>query len=202
AKFAVADVTGDGKDDLVALYDESENKSGLLVFRSIGSSFTEPEKWWDGEIYSWNRARAFVAVTVGDDELYAGVSAYPLDNFDCGCSSMGAADVTVAGKDDVVAVYGDADGSAKVQVFDSGNSFQPAGGFGGWASLPAGSACAGATAVLLGDWNGDRRVDVDALAPADGIQVRSNLLRNMGWGFKVTSTSEETVCPRWPLTRI
>ncbi|HEX9506335.1 MAG TPA: DUF3048 domain-containing protein, partial [Acidimicrobiia bacterium] len=26
------------------------------------------------------------------------------------------------------------------------------------------------------------------------------LLRNLGGGFKVTSTSEETVCPRWPLT--
>jgi len=39
AKFTVADVTADGKDDLVALYDESENRSGLLVFRSTGSSF-------------------------------------------------------------------------------------------------------------------------------------------------------------------
>src|SRR4051812_10267797 len=37
AKFTVADVTADGKDDLVALYDESEYKSGLLVFRSTGS---------------------------------------------------------------------------------------------------------------------------------------------------------------------
>src|SRR5207253_10758702 len=115
-------------------------------------------------------------------------------------ASIAAADVTGDGKDDLVAVYGDADGSAKVQVFDSSSSFQPAGGFGGWASLPAGSACAGATAVLLGDWNGDRRVDVDALAPADGIQVRSSVLRNMGGGFKVAATSEETVCPRWPLT--
>src|SRR5438034_9319757 len=288
AKFAVADVTGDGKDDLVALHDESENKSALLVFRSTGSSFTEPEKWWDGESYSWNRARAVVAGTFGGNGHDAVVVAYQYDNFeiglhyfestgsaftfggtqgaydsgpakfdaslarfvvghfthtggaqqlaalyqspnaraklllfdptptglalmnnvyetnegeyDLGRASIGAADVTGDGKDDVVAVYGDADGSAKVQVFDSGNSFQPAGGFGGWASLPAGSACAGATAVLLGDWNGDRRVDVDAVAPADGIGVRSNVLRNMGGGFKVTSTSEETVCPRWPLT--
>ena len=288
AKFAVADVTGDGKDDLVALYDESENKSGLIVFRSTGSSFTEPEKWWDGENYTWNRARAVVAGNFGGTGHDAVVVAYQYDNFDMRLhyfestgsaftfggtqgaydsgpakfdaslarfvvghfthtggaqqlaalyqspnaraklllfdptpnglalvnnvyetnegeydlsrASIGAADVTGDGKDDLVAVYGDADGSAKVQVFDSGSSFQPAGGFGGWASLPPGSACAGATAVLLGDWNGDRRVDVDAVAPADGIQVRSNVLRNMGGGFKVTSTSEETVCPRWPLT--
>src|SRR5205823_2639387 len=284
AKFAVADVTGDGRDDLVALYDESENKSGLLVFRSTGSAFTTPEKWWDGENYTWNRARAVVAGNFGGSGHDAVLVAYQYDNFemrlhyfestgsaftfggtqgaydsgpaqfdaslarfavghftrtggaqqlaalyqspnakaklllfdptpnglvlmknnlyetnegeyDLSRASIGAADVTGDGKDDLVAVYGDADGSAKVQVFDSSSSFQPAGGFGGWASLPAGSACAGATAVLLGDWNGDRRVDVDALAPADGIQVRSNVLRNMGGGFKVASTSEEIVYP-------
>jgi hypothetical protein len=288
AKFAIADVTGDGKDDLVALYDESENRSGLLVFRSTGSSFTAPEKWWQGNDYTWNRARSVVAGGFSGKGRDAVLVAYQYENFqmrihyfestgsaftfggtegaydsgpakfdlslarfavghftrtggaqqlaafyqlpnakanlllfdpnpsgfvpmgtvyetnegeyDLSRASIGAADVTGDGKDDLVAVYGDADGSAKVQVFDSGNSFRPAGGFGGWASLPAGSACAGATAVLLGDWNGDRKVDVAALAPADGIFVRTSVLRNMGGGFKVTSTSEETVCPRWPLT--
>src|SRR2546430_4250765 len=39
----------------------------------------------------------------------------------------------------------------------------------------------------------------DAL-PIYGMQVRSNVLRNMGGAFRVTATSEETVCPRWPLT--
>jgi hypothetical protein len=288
AKFAIADVTGDGKDDLVALYDESENRSGLLVFRSTGSSFTAPEKWWEGNDYAWNRARSVVAGGFSGKGRDAVLVAYQYENFqmrihyfestgsaftfggtegaydsgpakfdlslarfavghftrtggaqqlaafyqspnakaklllfdptpsgfvpmgtvyetnegeyDLSRASIAAADVTGDGKDDLIAVYGDADGSAKVQVFDSGNSFRPAGGFGGWASLPAGSACAGATAVLLGDWNGDRKVDVAALAPADGIFVRTSVLRNMGGAFKVTSTSEETVCPRWPLT--
>jgi hypothetical protein len=120
--------------------------------------------------------------------------------YDLSRASIAAADLTGDGKDDLVAVYGDADGSAKVQVFDSSSSFRPANGFAGWATLPAGSSCAGATAVVLGDWNGDRRIDADAIAPADGLQVRSNVLRNMGGGFKVTSTSEAVVCPRWPLT--
>jgi hypothetical protein len=288
AKVAVADVTSDGKDDLVALYDESENKSGLLVFRSTGSSFSPAEKWWDGEDYTWNRARSILAGNFSGNGHDGVMVAYQYDNFqmrihyfestgsaftfggsqgaynsgpakfdlslarftvghftrsggaqqiaalyqspnakarlfvfdpspnglalmdnvyetnegeyDLSRASIGAADVTGDGKDDVVAVYGDADGSAKVQVFDSGSSFRPASGFAGWASLPAGSACAGATAVLLGDWNGDRRVDVAAIAPADGVLVHSSLLRNMGGAFKVTSTSEETVCPRWPLT--
>jgi hypothetical protein len=288
AKFAVADVTADGKDDLIALYDESEFKSGLLVFRSSGSSFMPAEKWWDGENYIWNRARAIVGGNFGGNGHDGVMVAYQNDNFDMRIhyfestgsaftfggtqgaydsgpakfdlslarfavghftrsggaqqiaalyqapnakvrmlvfdpnptglalidnvyatnegeydlsrASINAGDVTGDGKDDLVAVYGDADGSAKVQVFDSGSSFKPANGFGGWASLPAGSSCAGATAVLFGDWNGDRRVDAAAIAPADGVLVHSNLLRNMGGGFKATSTSEETVCPRWPLT--
>ena len=288
AKFAVADVTADGKDDLVALYDVGADTSALFVFRSTGSSFSPAEKWWDGESYTWNRARSIVGGNFSGNGHEGVMVAYQYDNFqmrihyfestgsafafggtqgaydsgpaqfdlslarfavghftrsggaqqiaalyqspnakarmlvfdptstglaltndvyatnegeyDLGRASIGAADVTGDGKDDLVAVYGDADGSAKVQVFDSSSSFRPAGGFGGWATLPAGSACAGATAVLLGDWNGDRRVDVGAIAPADGIVVHTDLLRNMGGAFKVTSTSEPTVCPRWPLT--
>ena len=288
AKFTVADVTADGKDDLVALYDESENKSGLFVLRSTGASFSPPEKWWEGEDYHWIRARNILAGNFSGNGRDGVMVAYQYDNlqmrihyfestgsaftfggsqgaynsgslkfdlslarfvtgrftrtggaqqiaalyqspnakarvlvfdpnpnglalmdnvyetnegeYDLGRASFGAADVTGDGKDDLVAVYGDADGSAKVQVFDSGGSFRPASGFGGWASLPAGSACAGATAVLMGDWNGDRRVDVAAIAPADGILVHSSFLRNMGGGFKVTSTAEPTLCPRWPLT--
>ena len=288
AKFAIADLTADGKDDLVALYDESANQSGLLVFRSTGSSFSPPEKWWGSEGYVWNRARAVVAGNFSGNSHNAVLVAYQYDNlemrihyfestgsafkfggtqgaynsgalkfdlslarfavgrftrtsgadqlaalyqspnakaklllfdptpsglvltnsvyetnegeYNLGRASIGAADVTGDSKDDVVAVYGEADGSAKVQVFDSSSSFRPANGFAGWATLPAGSACSGATAVLLGDWNGDRKIDADAIAPADGIQVHSNVLRNMGGAFRVTSTSEATVCPRWPLT--
>lgn len=288
AKFAVADVNGDGKDDLIALYDESENKSGLFVFRSTGSAFSPPEKWWEGESYSWSRARAVMAGSFSGSRDGVLV-AYQYDNFqmrihdfesngsaftftgskgvydsgpgqfdaskakfavghftrtggadqvaalyqapnakarllmfdpspnglvlmndvyttnegeyDLGRASIAAGDVTGDGRDDIVAVYGDADGSAKVQVFDSGSGFKPAGGFGGWASLPTGSSCAGATGLVLGDWNGDRKVDANAIAPADGVLVRSSVLRNMGGGFRVTAAgSDETVCPRWPLT--
>jgi hypothetical protein len=38
------------------------------------------------------------------------------------------------------------------------------------------------------------------IAPADVPQVRSTLLRSTGSGFKVATTSEETLCLRWPLT--
>jgi hypothetical protein len=288
AKFAIADLTSDGKDDLVALYDQGANQSGLLVFRSTGSAFSPPEKWWDAEGYVWNRARGVFAGNFSGNSHNAVLVAYQYENlemrihyfestgstftfggtqgaynsgalkfdlslarfavgrftrtsgadqlaalyqspnakarvllfdptpsglvltddlyatnegeYDLARASIGAADVTGDSKDDLIAVYGDPDGSAKVQVFESSSSFRPANGPAGWATLPAGSACAGATALLLGDWNGDRKIDADAIAPADGVQVHSNVLRNMGGAFRVTSTAEPTVCPRWPLT--
>src|SRR5256885_13854696 len=43
-------------------------------------------------------------------------------------------------------------------------------------------------------------VHMPACSPADRILVHSSLLRNTGGAYKATSTSEETVCPRWPLT--
>jgi hypothetical protein len=122
------------------------------------------------------------------------------NEYDLGRATISAADVTGDGKDDLVSIYGQPDGSGTVHVFDSGSSFKPSNGYSGWASFPAASVCAGATGVIAGDWNSDRKVDIHALTPGDGTQVRTNLLRNMGGGFRLTSTAEETVCPRWPLT--
>jgi len=289
AKFAVADVTLDGKDDLVALYNDGENRVRLLVFRSTGTSFMAPEVWWRSEDYAWARATNVMGVTLtgaphdgilipyqydnfdmrlhyfastgssfsygGNDGIFdsgAGQydtararfavghftrSGYPdqvaafyqypnakvrLQIFDYGPggfvmdrggvyetnegdydlsrASISAADVTGDGKDDLLSLYGADDGSARIHIFDAASSFRPLNGFVGAAILPAASTCAGATALLVGDWDGDGKADMDALSPADGTQVRSNLLRNLGGSFKLTSTAEETLCPRWPLT--
>ena len=288
AKFAVADLNFDGKDDLVALYDNGENRSSLYVFRSTGSSFEFGDPWWRSDDYSWSRARALLsgkfsgtdrdtllvayqgegldlrihafesngsALAFGGTQgvydsgrgqfdaararfavghftrsggpdqiaaLYqyanARVRLHVFDpspkglvvtsnvyesaegEYDLGRATIAAGDVTGDGRDDLVAVYGDGDGSARVQVFDSGSGFRPANGWAGWAALPPGSACAGATAIAVGDWNGDRRVDLAALVPGDGALVHSNVLQNQGGAFKVASTSEEPLCPRWPLT--
>jgi hypothetical protein len=288
AKFVVADVTGDGKDDLVALYDAGGNQSKLLVFKSTGTGFMPPEQWWIGESYVWSRARSIMAGKFAANSNDALLVAYQSENYDMrihyfestGSSftfggtqgvyrsapeqvdlsrvrfavgrftrtggapqlaalyqypnarvrvnlfdpspnglvlqskvyetaegeydlsraSIVAADVTGDGKDDLVSLYVDPDGSAHVHVFDAANSFQPSNSWTGWATLPAGSACAGGTAFVVGDWNGRRRVDALALAPTDGIMARSTVLRNLGTSFKLTATSEETLCPRWPLT--
>ncbi len=288
AKFAVADVTFDGNDDLVALYDAHENRSTLLVFKSTGTSFMPPEQWWIGDDYLWSRARYIMAGKFGANGHDSVLVAYQNESFDMrihhfestgtsftfggtqgaydsapgqvdlsrmrfavgrftrsggaqqlaalyqypnsrvrlnvfepsptgfllqsnvyetaegeydlGRASIVAADVTGDGKDDLLSLYGDPDGSAHVQVFDSAATFKPSNSWAGWAALPAASICAGATALLVGDWNGDRRVDALGLAPTDGTVARSALLRNLGTSFKVTATSEETLCPRWPLT--
>jgi hypothetical protein len=289
AKFAVADVTFDGKDDLVALYDAAENRSKLVVFKSTGTAFMPPEQWWIGEDYLWSRARYVMAgkfaandrdavlvayqnpdfnmrihyfdstgtaftfggtqgvydsapeqvdlsrvrfvvgrfTRSGGGQQLAALYQYPNERvrlnvfdpspkglvlqsnvfetaegeYDLVRASVVAADVTGDAKDDLVSLYGDADGSAHVQVFDSGAGFRPSNSWAGWASLPAGSTCAGGTALVVGDWNGDRRVDALELTPTDGVAARSAVLRNVGGSFRVAAaTNEQTLCPRWPLT--
>ncbi|MGH2490639.1 MAG: DUF3048 domain-containing protein, partial [Candidatus Limnocylindria bacterium] len=288
AKFAVADVTFDGNDDLVALYDAAEHRSQLLVFKSTGTAFMPPEQWWMGEGYLSSRARYVMAGKFAANNHDAILVAYQNEDFDLrlhyfestgsaftfggtqgayrsgpgqfdlsrtrfavgrftrssgaqqvaalyqhpnsrvsvslfdpspdglvlesrvyetaegeydlGRASIAAADVTGDGKDDLLSLYGDPDGSARVHVFDAGSTFRPSNSWAGWATLPPASACAGATALLVGDWNADRRVDALGLAPTDGTQARSSLLKNLGTSFKVTATTEETLCPRWPLT--
>ena len=287
AKFAVADMTGQGRDDLVALYDAGEGRTKLLVFRSTGTTFAPPQVWWQGD-YSWSRARNLLTGRFGTNDRDSLLITYQYDgaqmrihsfdstgssfafggtagvydsgrgqvdlrrakfavghftradgpeqiaffyqypnarvrlsfldpspsglvlqsnvyesadgDYDLSRASISVADVTATGKDDLIAAYSEPDGSARVHVFDTRASFRPANGFTGWAALPSGSTCAGATALLPGDWDGDGKVDAVAIAPADGTAVRSSLLVNGGAAFKVTSTSERILCPRWPLT--
>src|SRR5438094_254645 len=65
AKFAVADLDGDGKDDLAALYDAGGFTSRLYVFKSTGSAFTFANAWWSGDDYPWARARAVLGARTG-----------------------------------------------------------------------------------------------------------------------------------------
>src|SRR2546425_2728904 len=275
AKFAVADVTLDGKDDLVALYNDGDNGVRLLVFRSTGTSFMPPEAWWASADYAWGRAANMMGASLAGAPHDGVLIAYQYDNFDMrlhyfastGSSftyggsdgvfdsgagqydtkrarfvvghftrtgypdqlaalyqypnakvrlqifdyrpggfvmdpkgvyetsegeydlsraSISAADLNGDGRDEVLSLYGADDGSARVHVFDPADAFRPENGFAGAATLPSASTCAGATALLVGDWNGDGKADMDALAPADGTQVRSNQLANVGGSLKLT----------------
>src|SRR5687768_15303044 len=49
AKFTVADLTFDGKDDLVALFDPGEHRSKMYVFKSTGTAFSPAAEWRSGD---------------------------------------------------------------------------------------------------------------------------------------------------------
>ncbi|MDQ2953194.1 MAG: VCBS repeat-containing protein, partial [Chloroflexota bacterium] len=265
AKFAVADVDGDGKDDLVALYDSGANSSKLYVWKSTGSAFTFANVWWSGPEYMWARARNIVSgkfggtnkdtllVTYQDDGARMRIHAFESDGkaialtatvfdsgpgkfdlakakvavghftratapdqlalfyqttakphlflFDAGSkgmtvtpdvfvadadydlsrASLAAADVNGDGRDDLVSLYTDADGSAKLNVFDAAASFLPVNGWNGTA-LAAGALCPRTGSLVLGDWDFDGKADALALAPATA-GLRANVLSGSGASF-------------------
>ena len=284
AKFAVADVDGDGKDDLVALYNSGEDTSKLFVFKSTGEAFTNAGPWWSGAM-TWSRARNILAgrfstsgpdtllVTFQDDDARMRVLSFasngtkfadPTNVYDSGRgqfdisktrfavghftranapdqlialaqsgshakvvmldpgasglvrtdqyetdvdydvthAAIRAADVTGDGRDELVSLYTDASGGAKVHVFDASSGFKPLGGFGGWATLPAGAVCGGPGALATGDWDKDGRADLAALAAsAAPSPLRAQILTSGGSAFGVATAGDTgLLCPVWPLT--
>lgn len=61
AKAVAVDVDGDGKDDIVVLYDDGPTAVRLLVFRSTGSSFQYLGAWWQSSGYAFSRVAAMLA---------------------------------------------------------------------------------------------------------------------------------------------
>lgn len=282
AKFAVADVDFDARDDLVALYDGGANTSRLYVFRSEGTGFAFAGAWWSGD-YTWSRATNVVAgrfsgdgrdsllVTYQDDgermrvlsfepdgkafapptAVYdSGVGQFDLARtrvavgrftraagadqlvaltqsgtraklsvlepspkglvrsgvletdveYDVTRATIVGADVVGDGRDEIVTLYVDADGGARVLVLEPAADFRPSNGWNGWATLPAGAVCGGPGAFVVGDWDRDGRADAAALAPT-GRSVRAQLLTTGAAAFTVASTADDgLLCPTWPLT--
>jgi hypothetical protein len=287
AKFAVADVDFDGKDDLVALYNSGANTSKVFVFRSTGTTFAFGGAWWSGDL-TWSRARDLLAgklsasghdtllVPFQDDESRMRVLAFestgsklsaPATVYDSGKgqfdlsktrfavgrftratgadqllvfaqsktralarvldptekglalgidiltdvdydvtrASLRAADVLGTGHDELVSLYTDDKGGAKVQVFDLSSApvsfLTPLKGWDGWATLGAGSVCGGPGGLATGDWDKDGRADVAALAPAIGSVVRAQVMTSSGTALAASVTSDPGLaCPVWPLT--
>jgi hypothetical protein len=283
AKFAVMDADGDGKDDLVGLYDSGANTSRLYVFRSTGGTFVPAGAWWSGAL-NWARARNVLAgrfasaekeallvtyqddatqlrilyfepsgdkLVLGSDAVYNSgqgqwdlskakfavgrftrttgadqlVAMYPSGaraklqlfepgakgltvqpvyetdaDYDVSHATLAAADVNADGRDDLIALYVDADGAARVQVFDPASSWRPVNGLTGLASLAAGAMCASAGALIVGDWDSDGRADALAIAPSTAKAMRINRLASSGTAMTASSGAEALRCPAWPLS--
>ena len=286
AKFAVADVDFDGKDDLVAFYNSGEDTSKLFVWKSTGTGFAFAGAWWAGDL-TWSRAREVVSGKFGTNGRDSILVAYQDDGFrvrfisfdstgakfaeptrvydsgkgqldltsvhvavghftrtggadqiaallpsktkafvtifdpgangftragamttdadyDVTHATLAAGDVLGTGHDELLSLYADAQGGARVHVFDLASAttaLTPLQGWDGWASLPAGALCGGPGALVVGDWDRDGRADPAALAPASDTAVRAQVLTTAGVSFATKASSDATLaCPVWPLT--
>jgi hypothetical protein len=169
AKFAVGHFTRSGGPHQIAALYQTEARAKVMLFEPGPGGFT-----------------------VSD--------AFATDvDYDLARSGLAAADTNEDGRDDLVSLYTDADGSAKVHVFDPAASFGPVNGWNGGAALPGGALCPRSGALVLGDWNTDGRADGLALAPT-ATGMRAQTLTGAPGTFTVTAGGGELRCAVWPLT--
>jgi len=226
ARNIVSGRFGTDRDRLLIAYQDDGARTRIETLDSDGSKFTLTGTAFDSGPGKFDLARARFAVghftkAGGPDELAAfyqagtkakvmlfqagasglvlGPDAYTTDvDYDLSRASIAAADTNEDGRDDLVSLYTDADGSAKVHVFDPAASFAPVNGFGGEASLAGGALCPRSGALTLGDWNADGRADALAIAPtASGL--RANVLTAAPGSFSVAPGAGDLRCAVWPL---
>jgi hypothetical protein len=168
ARFTVGHFTRSGGPDQIAAFYQTDARAKVMLFEPGPSGFTLTDAYSTDADYALTRA------------------------------SLAAADTNEDGRDDLVSLYTDADGSAKVHVFDPAKSFAPVNGWNGEASLPAGALCPRSGALVLGDWNADGRADALALAPTP-TAVRAQILTGAAGTFSVTAGTGDLRCAVWPL---
>ncbi len=227
----------DGHDALLVAYQDDSDRMRLLSFAPTGAKFVAPVTAYDSGIGQFDLARTRTAAghftrTGGPDQLVVlaqdekggraravifdptpkGMlqgAVLPTDtDYDVTHASIGAADLAGSGHDELVALYTDAKGGARVHVFDlapAASYLTPLKGWDGWAALPDGAVCSGPGALVLGDWNRDGFADGAVLAPAspdvaiDLPAFRTHLLRSDGSQFELTPGGGRLRCPTWPL---
>jgi hypothetical protein len=86
AKIAATDVDGDGKTDIVVLYDDAAGRKDgaavrLLVFRSTGTSFQYLGAWWQSSAYAFSRVATMLAGTFSASGRAGLLLVYQYDGF-------------------------------------------------------------------------------------------------------------------------
>jgi len=100
---------------------------------------------------------------------WAGVYDSGEGQYDLAKMKIAAADIDGDGRTDIVSLYAYPDGSTRVQLFSGATSLAPVGGAAGIGYTAPGQLSWLATALVAGDWNGDKKADLAALeARGDG----------------------------------
>jgi len=83
AKVTASDVDGDGKSDLVVLYDDGDTSVRILVFRSTGTSFafTGNAGWWRSDGYAFSRVATIVSGNFSGSDHNGLLFVYQYDDF-------------------------------------------------------------------------------------------------------------------------
>lgn len=213
AKLSAGDVSGDGKDDAVVLYDYGARTTGLLSFVSNGSTFA-PRTAWRSALGTFSAARSKVAVgdVTGDGRddatvLYdygSGTSGLwtfvsngtaftakswwrsGAGDFRWAASKLSVGDVTGNGREDAVVLYDYGSRTSGLWSFvSSGTGFTPK----RWWRSDAGGFNAAGTRLGVTDATGDGKAEAIALYNYGGST--SGL-----WSF-VSSGTGFTAKPWW-----
>jgi hypothetical protein len=203
----------------------------VLAFESTGSKLSAPTTVYDSGKGQFDLSKTRFAVgrftrNTGPDQLLVltqtqtrglarvldptpkglalGIDIVTDTDYDVTHAAIRAADVMGTGHDELVALYTDDKGGAKVQVFDLSSApisfLTPLKGWDGWATLGPGSVCGGPGALATGDWDKDGRADLAALAPGASA-VRAQVMTSSGTAMAASITSDPGLaCPVWPLT--
>jgi hypothetical protein len=183
AKFAIGRFTGSprgdqrpsGFDQLAAIYQYPNSRIRIHVFDPSPNGLVPVNGW-------------------------AGVYDSGEGQYELGRMRIAAGDVDGDGKSDLTSLYSYPDGSTRVQLFSGATNLAPSGGSAGIAYTAPGQLTWASTAVLAGDWNGDRKVDLAALdARGDGTTHVAMLTSS---GQLLAFMPETWITPANEVTRI
>jgi hypothetical protein len=176
ARFAIGHFTRTaGPDQIAALYQYPNARIRIHVFDPSPGGLVPVNGW--GGVYD-----------SGDGQ------------YDLGRMKIAAADIDGDGRTDIVSLYGYGDGSTRVQLFSGAQMLAPVGGSAGIAYTAPGQLGWAATALLAGDWDGDKKADLAALeVRGDGTTHVALLASN---GQLLALAPDGWVTPAGEVTRI